>query len=633
VGSGLVTSPTTASASPATPSKIADAPSWTTHATKLAAPSASKKLSFTVTLQPGDQAAAQAYAESVSDPSSANYHKYLTPAQYDSRFGPSAGSTDAVKSWLTGQNLQVTGHGTGYLQVSGTVGSVDSAFNTTIGAFSRDKQTVTAPIKAISVPQSVKAQVQSVVGLDSSPNYTSDIATQSQLAAIVAKQLGKSLPSGAPQAAGMTNGCSTSAGQNQTPYLDPAPAPLNKREPNSVCGYTPAQLNSARGVTSTGLTGKNVNVGIVLWCDDPNLLSDTSRWAADVGAKKFAPGQVTIDEPTQPYSQYCASNGGADQVETSLDTEAIHGAAPAADIVYSPATGPTDDGLVDALHRLVDANSVDVISNSWGEMESELTPDAQAAYEAVFTQAAAQGISVLFSSGDNSDNFDTAPHANYPASDPWVTSIGGTSLSINASNKTTSEEAWYTSVSQEEGSWTNWSYGYGGGGGTSSVFPQPDYQKGVVPSSLAGATPMRVYPDIANVADPATGYLIGYTDILGNFEMSDIGGTSLASPYTAGQLALAVQRSGHRTGFLNPAIYANGSKDLTDLSSNTVDQGEQLATDELEVFGYPVLPVSYANNSQSLVPTSLSLAPGYDNMSGMGVPSNESKFIKLVSNS
>lgn len=637
-GSGLVSATATAASTPPAPHamvQVAAAPAWTAHATRLAAPSASKDLSFTMTLAPADQAAAAAYAESVSDPASTNYREYLTPAQYAARFGPTASSTAAVKTWLSGQGLRVTGQGTGYLRVSGDVTSVNAAFHTTMGSYRRDDLTVAAPTSAISVPASIRGDVQAVVGLDTSPTFGDDLTSLSQTTAqLAAKQYGITLPANATASPTMTNSCGRYWGQAEAPYLDKAPAPANKRLPDPVCGYTPAQLNAARGVTATGLTGKGATVGIVLWCDDPNLVSDVSRWAADVGAKKLAPQQITIDEPSQPYGSYCTGSPGIDQDETSLDAEAIHGAAPDARIVYAPGTDPSDDGILDALHRLVDANSVDVINDSYAELESELTPDVLAAYESVFLQAAAQGISVLYAAGDKSDNFTTAPAPNYPAADPWVTSIGGTSLGIGASNDKVFEEAWFEAgTAEENNTWGPIQYGGGGGGGgVSTLSAQPYYQKGVVPASLAGATPMRVYPDIANIASPVTPYLVGYTAApLNTFIMVGVGGTSLASPYTAGQVALAVQQDGgRRAGFLNPAIYAHGAKDLTDLSSNTVDRGVQLASDQLAIFGIPLTVETLFDNGQSLAPTTLSLAPGYDNLSGMGVPANEATFISLV---
>jgi subtilase family serine protease len=639
---------TTAASAAATPSRttISDAPAWIHQATKTAAMPSSATVQLTITLRSPQAAAAQAFAQSVNEPGSTDYHHFLTPAQYASRFGPSAATANSVKSWLTSEGLKVTGEGIGYLTASGPAANAESAFGTQLATFKHDGQSVMAPTGAVTVPASLGSSVQSVLGLDTSPTFHDDIASQAQIGATVAKQLGVTLPAGAGTAVGGgtadDGGCASSWGQNQTPWVAAVAAPFNKALPDANCGYTPKQLDTARGITSTGLTGKGVTVGIILWCDDPNLVSDVNRWASNVHAQQLKPGQVTIDQPSAPYESYCATNEGADQIETSLDTEAIHAVAPDANIVYSPAVGPDDAGLVDALHRIIDTDAVNIINNSYSEPEYLLTPQAEAAYEAVLTQAAAEGITVLAASGDSSDNFFVAtPYAEYPASDPWITSVGGTSLGLTSSDKVDFEQAWFTAISVDEGGWTaglgattTWAYEYGGGGGVSALFSQPAYQQGVVPAKLAGTTPMRVYPDIANVADPSTGFLMGWTDpYLGwnNYYMEDIGGTSLASPFTAGQVALADQANGAPLGFLNPVIYKDGSRYLTGLTSNAVTHGNEAIQYFFEFFGVGPVSEATAMNAQSLFPsTTLSLAPGYNNLSGMGVPSNERKFISLL---
>jgi subtilase family serine protease len=143
---------------------------------------------------------------------------------------------------------------------------------------------------------------------------------------------------------------------------------------------------------------------------------------------------------------------------------------------------------------------------------------------------------------------------------------------------------------------------------------------------------MRVYPDLANVGDPNTGYVIGFTDTLNNYTTEKIGGTSLASPRTAGQLALAIeQNNGRRLGFLNPTLYSSAAKNgLTDLSDNTPLPASYKLDDSLSFFGLPALPEVNTYNGQSLAHQSLSLAPGYDNLSGQGAITDQSAFATMV---
>ena len=202
-----------------------------------------------------------------------------------------------------------------------------------------------------------------------------------------------------------------------------------------------------------------------------------------------------------------------------------------------------------------------VVSNSWGDLEEAESADNIAAYEQVFMQGAMQGISFMFSSGDNGDEVAHSgiKQADYPTSDPYVTSVGGTSTAIGADGSLSYETGWGTqkfNLSSDGASWTPAGFLYGAGGGASSLFNQPAYQAGVAPG------PYRTIPDVALDADPNTGMLIGETQTFpegaayGEFR---IGGTSLASPLFAGMTALSLQHSGSAVGLLNPVIYQNAS--------------------------------------------------------------------------
>jgi subtilase family serine protease len=175
-----------------------------------------------------------------------------------------------------------------------------------------------------------------------------------------------------------------------------------------------------------------------------------------------------------------------------------------------------------------------VVSDSWGDVAGDLLEDqaAKTAFDNTFMLAASTGVSVLFSSGDDGDNFAdfglTAP--DYPPSSPFVTAVGGTTLEVNSGNARQAEYGWSTAkqslcgpVSARNcGSATtptgSLAWQAGGGGGTSYTYTQPFYQAGVVPSALAlrnqalfGPVPLRVEPDISMDADAQSGMLIGLT--------------------------------------------------------------------------------------------------------------------------
>jgi subtilase family serine protease len=292
--------------------------------------------------------------------------------------------------------------------------------------------------------------------------------------------------------------------------------------------------------------------------------------------------------------------------EETLDVEWVHAMAPGAKIVFAGGLNsqvPLDHALID----MIDNHRADVISNSWGIYGEANAPGQMRADEQAFEQAAAEGITVLFSSGDNGDvaSITGLAQGSWPATSPYVTAVGGTSLALHDPSGSKDEWGWGTYISTLSGStmssggasvtgtgWTPWPppFVYGSGGGISVHFAQPSYQAGVVPTSLASTTttasgatvtfasPHRVVPDISLDADPNTGVLVGETyqvsgDTLidqgctplgGGYEYCErrLGGTSLASPLMAGIVALvdqAREAAGNGPiGFLNPAIYSLG---------------------------------------------------------------------------
>ena len=248
--------------------------------------------------------------------------------------------------------------------------------------------------------------------------------------------------------------------------------------------------------------------------------------------------------------------------------------APAANVLYYGASSCNDDDLLASLVQVVHDNKASIVTNSWGEPtfivqggQLYITIDQNEinAYEAVFKRGAVQGIGFYFSSGDNGDEQAAwgYTHPDWPTGDPWVTSVGGTSLAIGQNNGRQFETGWGTEKYGLSGNaWIQTvPFLYGSGGGFSQLFPEPGYQKHVVQNDPNGG---RAVPDIAMDGDPTTGMLIGETQ---SFPLASrfgpagthygeyrVGGTSLASPLLAGVQADAQQ--GHqRIGFANPRIY------------------------------------------------------------------------------
>ena len=279
------------------------------------------------------------------------------------------------------------------------------------------------------------------------------------------------------------------------------------------------------------------------------------------------------------------------------------------------------------MSRVLDDRLATVVSNSYGEVGEALPPDVLRGMENLHLQAVAEGIGLYFSSGDNGDEAANlgSPQPDYPASSPWVTSVGGTSTGVGADGSVTLETGWGTTqalIVQDPTGALSYAptppgtFTSGGGGGTSTVFAQPDYQRGIVPDALARGH--RVSPDIAADADPHTGYLIGIRPIVddaslatGPYEEARYGGTSLASPLVAAQTALVQQATGRTLGFVNPAVYAL-YRAAPQLFRDVVPPASPFALADISrTDGKPYLWTGDMD-------TSLTTAPHYDDVTGLG---------------
>jgi subtilase family serine protease len=309
--------------------------------------------------------------------------------------------------------------------------------------------------------------------------------------------------------------------------------------------------------------------------------------------------------------------------EEALDIEAIHAMAPSAKIRYYAAKSCFDNDLIDDLASTVTDNKAQIVSSSWGGTEEGASAGSIPAYEQVFMQGALQGISFMFSSGDNGDEVATTAlkQTDYPTSDPYVTSVGGTSTAIDSGGAVAWQTGWGTdkySLSADGKKWTANGYLYGSGGGYSSLFNRPAYQNGVV---TGAPSPGRAVPDVAMDADPTTGMLIGLTqtfpDGVRYGELRE-GGTSLASPLFAGMTALALQNAGGPVGLLNPTIYGQANTGaFTDVVGNAPTQGAVRPdyANSVDATGGILYSVRTFNQDASLTVT-----PGWDDVTGLGTP-------------
>ena len=590
-------------------------------------------------------AALTAFATEVSTPGSKLYGHYLTAAQAQAEFLATPAQVKSVEDWLTGAGLTVTSSTAHAVNISGTPAAYKRAFGASLDRFAVKGKTMTAPASTLVVPASVSSLVLGVSGLTSAastikPTYVPVSSLAKATKATKATKGGIST----------TAVCSDYWDQKE---VKGAPAGYTKKTYYDECSFDPAQLRQTYGVAQSGLTGKGVKVAIVDAYGSSTMLADADEYATNHGDKAFRTGQYTEDVTPSQWNSLDACGGAAGWApEEALDVEMVHGMAPDADVTYVGANSCNDNDLQAALANIVDNHLADVVSNSWaGIMYSNAAGDGEsaasiAAYEQIFEQGAAEGISFDFSAGDcgndspaaaatgvNCDPSTTEAQTEYPSSDPWVTDVGGAALGIkDAKGDFGFETDMGTLLSTPTSNNKGWSplpgvFYFGGGGGTSQAFAQPGYQVGVVPYSLShtlmtgapSATAQRVTPDVAMNGDLYTSVLVGMSD--GNpYSEGGYGGTSVAAPEFSGIQADAIQaRHGRAIGFANPSIYERAnSADFHDVVNNTLGKGQQ-PLNAVADFGVisgslRVRLVAFGRDY------GLAATKGYDDATGVGSP-------------
>jgi subtilase family serine protease len=525
------------------------------------APADSSKISFGLLLNLRDQAGAEATLASISDPDSAHYGQWLTNKDFVARYAPAASEVSAVQSWLKSQGFALTETlGGMYVEASGTTAQVNKTFGTKMENYSYLGQTVHANSTTLSLPDGTPA---AVVG----GHYRVTVRDPGS----ALKKPGDTLPG--PDA-GFRIGQPTSAYFGQK-IAKNEPAKNGKKQPYVIRGYEPKQYQSAYGETDLlkhGINGRGVTVAITDAFASPTIVKDSTIYNSRHGLPSWSRNQFSQITPgPNGYDNVADCGGSGWYGEETLDVESVHSMAPGAKVVYVGAPD-CNAGLDNAWAATIDNHVADIVTNSWGTANddiADITPASVDFYSQFSLEAALTGITVDFSSGDDGDQTagGTSPAdktVDFPADLPYVTGVGGTSVGIDKHGNRSFEYGWqnaYYSLSADGKSWVDETYSSGGGGGTSVLFKQPFYQRGVVPDSISkyfGSTRMRTVPDISMPGDPNTGLRVGQTQTFPDGTYYDeyrIGGTSLASPLLAGLQAVASQKAHHPVGFANPAYY------------------------------------------------------------------------------
>ncbi|WP_138444178.1 S53 family peptidase [Sinomonas susongensis] len=617
---GLTASGAAAAPSPGATSLPGSVPSWAGSKHKTGTPLGTDTVEGEIYFSLRDPAGAEATAAAVSTPGNPQHGHYLSPQQWIHAYAPTADSVGKTVDWLRSMGISIVSVPASRLFVvfRGTADQVAAAFGTSLADYAFQGQTLVGPTSAPQVPADIAPGVQAVdLGQG---RLTTRPRTESPDAAA-----GAATATAAPP---VTVPCSDYWAQ-RTAALPPAYGSANF--PTRLCGYTPSQIQGAYGVARPGAidatAGAGQTVAIVDAYASPTIVRDTNAWSEASGLPSLRQGQYRqiAPSPSEFADQALCGQPSGWQGEQTLDIQAVHGIAPAANILYAGGYN-CGGGLDIALSTILDGRLADIVSNSYGDVGEALPPSVIQGQVNLHLQAAAEGIGLYFASGDRGDESALlgSPAPDFPASSPWVTSVGGTSLAVGQGGNYLFETAWGSTrqrvVADASGQLAYagplpGAFYAGAGGGTSASFAEPAYQTRLVPSSQAQGH--RVSPDIASLADPYTGYRIGLSPISDDstlataaFAFQTVAGTSLACPLAAAQMAIA-QASAHRSvGFANPALYtAAGSggaqRDVT----------------------APSFPLALASSTAStgstyLVTlgrdTSLAAGPGYDDVTGLG---------------
>jgi pseudomonalisin len=480
-----------------------------------------ERMILTLGTDAGRERSLEALLRNQQDPRSAEYHQWLTPAEFGQQFGVSGHDLAEVANWLRGHGLAVDEIAPGGRSIlfSGDAAQVQAAFHTEIRAYNVGGETHYANATDPEIPRVLTGVVQGVVALH-------DFRSQPAHALL--------RPISRPE---LTSG--------SVHFLAPADF---------------ATIYDAAPLYQNSIDGTGQSVAVVARCNIH--LSDVQAFRSYFGlaannpsviVNGADPGIVSVNE----------------QTEAELDAEWAGAVAKNASVqfVVSASTNASDGSMLSAQY-IVTNNVAPVMTMSFGLCEAALGSSANSFLNNLWQQAAAEGITVLIAAGDSGaagcDSPSAATAGNGPAvngicSTPYSTCVGGTQFNDSANPSAywsgTSDPTTKVSALQyipelvwnESGTMPGGLNLWSGGGGASSIYAKPLWQTGPgVP-----ADGMRDVPDVSVTAASHDGYAIYL-----NNQLCAVAGTSASAPSLAGVMAMVVEKTGARQGNVNPVLYS-----------------------------------------------------------------------------
>lgn len=584
-------------------------------------------------------------------PGSSNYHSWITQDQFNQSYAPTSQQVKALQNFLAAQRLSVlaVAENNFYVKVQGTVGDVQKAFQVQIHRYNLNGATYRSNTANPTVNGAIGPQVSAITGMDDygfQPAFVRPVAPDGTTFPMVPL-------SSAPNGVFFEGQCfrgfqtqtftdtSTSATYMGNRYgADISNSQIGHLPP---CGYAPDELQTAydmKRLYTNGWDGSGETIVITDAFGSPTIREDAEAFSQVYGLPDLTPENFHIYRAPGVVNN---PHSGTWPLETTLDVEWAHAMAPRANIAL--VIGPTNHSDLDeAINYAVVHHLGNTISNSWSTLEGLANPVVFDRVNRILEMAAAQGIDVNFASGDFGDEvvrvgFKTV---DFPASSPFATGIGGTSLALNPDNTMSFQTGWGNNLTRIAETVAlgsppvnpplNLGFQGGAGGGTSLFYAKPSFQSGLPGSA-------RLVPDIALLADPFTGVEFIQT-VGGVLSVGVVGGTSVATPMFSAIMAIAAQKAGHGLGQAAQLVYnlpagvtdvmAFTSPDdvtgsITTSSGTTTLTADQLASPLQNTTLYYSAMYNSPFSTRWFVITfgtdsSLTTGPGWDNVTGVGTP-------------